>query len=896
MDAVDVTAHVAGHAPGTPWTRPADEVVSALETHPTRGLSEHDAAARQARVGRNELTEEPPPGAWTLLLRQFANTMTAVLAVAALVTVAVGDLKDTVVIAVIVVLNGLVGFVQEHRAEQAMAALKRLATGTARVIRDGAIADVPTPDLVPGDVVELMAGDVVPADLRLIAVHGLRVDEATLTGESEPVAKVDDALEASASTLVADRHNMTFKGTSVTYGRARGVVVATGMATELGRIAALLEAHGRERTPLQRRLAVLGRRMAAAALVVCGLVFVAGIARGGSAEDMFLTAVSLAVAAIPEGLPAIVTVALALGARRMADRHAVIRRLPAVETLGSVTVICTDKTGTLTQNRMIVERAWTAAGSYTISGDGYSPTGEVRRDRGTGLDTRLDRLALVAAACNDAALHPPAEPGGAWSISGDPTEGALVAFAAKCGVQRDVVERQHPRTAELAFDAGRRSMTTIHRDGEGYWIAVKGAMASIVDLLDDAERDAVAEAGRIADDLAAAGYRVLAFAERHMPTLTEPLDRIEQHVHFLGLVAMTDPPRPEVAAAVESCRTAGITPVMITGDHPGTATAIATRLGFVDADDGAEVLTGAQLDDLSDHDLGERIERIRVFARTNPEQKLRIVDAWKSRGAIVAMTGDGVNDAPALRRADIGVAMGVIGTDVSKEAADMVLADDDFATIVHAVEEGRRIYDSIRRFVRYLLSTNSGEIWVMFLAELLGMPLPLLPIQILWINLVTDGLPAIALGLEPAEPGTMRRRPRAPDESILAGGLWQHAVWVGLLMAAIVLPLEALARAADWPWQTMVFATVAFLQLGHALAVRSERRSLWQLGVRSNPWIALAVLIGVGLQLAVVYVPALQEVFDVDALTLGQLAIVLVLSTIVLVAVEVEKLVRRRRA
>jgi Ca2+-transporting ATPase len=607
---------------------------------------------------------------------------------------------------------------------------------------------------------------------------------------------------------------------------------------------------------------------------------------------MFLASVSLAVAAIPEGLPAVVTVAHALGARRMAERNAVIRRLPAVETLGSVTVICSDKTGTLTKNQMIVEQVWTPEGSYTIGGHGYAPDGELAGGRPSS-DTHLQRLGEVAAACNDAALHPP-DDSGQWTVTGDPTEGALIAFAAKLGIDQAELHRRHPRAAEIAFDPHRRRMTTIHHRDGAWWVATKGAIGSIVPLLGADDQAEGVKAVVVADALADTGYRVLALAQRRVESLTEPIDDLEQDLELLGLVAIADPPRSEVPDAVAACASAGITAVMITGDHPRTARAIASRLGLLADHDTWTVVTGADLDTLDDEALRDRIADIRLFARTNPEQKLRIVDAWKARGAVVAMTGDGVNDAPALQRADIGVAMGVVGTDVSKEAADMVLTDDNFATIVHAVQEGRRIYDNIRRFVRYLLTTNSGEIWVMFLAPVIGLPLPLLPIQILWINLVTDGPPAIALGLEQAEPDTMRRPPRPPGESILAGGLWQHAVWVGVLMAAVVLSLQAVARAVDWPWQTMVFTTLAFTQLGHALAVRSERQSLFRLGHRSNPWMTWAVALAASAQLATVYVPALHDPFGTEALTAVQLAIVAVLSTSAFVAVEIEKALRRR--
>ena len=681
----------------------------------------------------------------------------------------------------------------------------------------------------------------------------------------------------------------------MTGGRGRGVVVATGMATELGRVAELLQAEPPGPTPLQRRLSMLGRRMAVAALMVCAVVFAAGVARGNPADQMFLTAVSLAVAAIPEGLPAVVTVALALGARRMARRRALVRKLPAVETLGSVTVICSDKTGTLTENRMLVQRVWTPLGSYRVEGDGYAPAGAVDAEDGTdpAKDDLLSRLAAVAAACNDAVLEPPSDPDGGWELTGDPTEGSLLALAGKLGVTRDGLEHDRPRVAEVAFDAGRRRMTTMHRDESGVWVAAKGALDALAPLLRSA-----AEVGPRAQEVAARwgsqGYRVLALAERHLPAVPDPLQTAESELRLLGLVAMADPARPESADAVAACRTAGIIPVMITGDDARTAAAIAERVGILEGDAG--VFTGAELGRLDDDVLTERVPATRVYARTSPEQKLRIIAAWKRQGAVVAMTGDGVNDAPALRRADIGVAMGVTGTDVSKEAADMVLADDNFATIVAAVQEGRRIYDNIRRFVRYLLTTNAGEIWVMFLATVVGLPVPLLPVQILWINLVTDGLPAIALGLEPVERDTMRRPPRSPTESIFARGLWQHALWVGLLMAVVCLALLVGARAMGWPWQTMVFTTLALLQLGHALAVRSERESFFTLGVWSNPLLLAAVAGTFAVQLLIVYLPALQGLFDTEPLSPVQLAVVLVASTVAFIAVEIEKWVRRRTA
>jgi Ca2+-transporting ATPase len=583
----------------------------------------------------------------------------------------------------------------------------------------------------------------------------------------------------------------------------------------------------------------------------------------------------------------------------MAHRRALVRKLPAVETLGSVTVVCTDKTGTLTENRMVIERVWTPAGEYRVRASGYDPGGSVEPlsadGRPAAEDPWFGSLVRVAAACNDATLRAPSQAGAPWSVVGDPTEGALLALAASCGVWQHDLAASHPRLEELTFDSQRRRMVTLHGDADAVWVAVKGALEAIAPLLATGSADQArllhgAEA--VESRLAADGYRVLALAERRIDRLPEPLEGAEAGLRLLGLVAMDDPPRPASAPAITACRAAGVTPIMITGDHPTTARAIARRLGIL-RDDRSGTLTGAELETLDEADFAEQVADVAVYARTNPEQKLRIVRAWQARGAVVAMTGDGVNDAPALRQADIGVAMGIMGTEVSKEAADMVLADDDFATIVAAIEEGRRIYDNVRRFVRYLLTTNSAEIWVMFLAPFLGLPLPLLAVQILWINLVTDGLPALALGVEPVEADAMERPPRPPQESILGRGLWQRALITGLFMGLVTLGVQAVAIDAGWAWQTMVFTTLALLQLGNALAVRSERRSILQLGLSTNLPLTFAVVATFIVQLALVYVPALQPIFVTEALGGAELLIVLVASSFGLLGVELEKVISR---
>jgi len=850
----------------------ATAALAALETS-ADGLTSAQAQERLARHGPNALPEGARRSPLRMLVDQFADFMIMVLLAAALVSGIVGEPQDTIAIIVIVLLNAVIGFVQEWRAERAMAALRLMAAPTAHVRRDGAVATRAADELVPGDIVLLEAGNVVPADLRLIEVAQLRCAEAALTGESQPVEKCSEALPDPRLPL-GDRACMAWKGTLVANGRGIGLVIATGLATELGRIARLLEGAEEVKTPLQKRLARFGTRLAWAVLAICAIVFVAGLLRGEPSALMFLTAVSLAVAAIPEALPAVVAISLALGAAKMVKQNALIRRLPAVETLGSITFICSDKTGTLTQNRMCAEVFWTG-------------TNEDPKDE--PWPSLLRALAVV----NDAA------PDADGRLIGDPTEVALLEAAAARGVDVQACRRQLPRKDEFAFDSQRKRMTTLHALDEGWLACVKGAPEAILPrcngrlgaqgLVPFDGNETLAQA----ELLASQGLRVLAFAERRMAQRPADIDEAESGLSFLGLVGLMDPPREEAAAAVAECLAAGIKPVMITGDHPATARAIAERLGILGQD--GSVINGVELAELSDQELAAQVDTIRVYARVNPEQKIRIVRALQAAGEFVAMTGDGVNDAPALKAADIGVAMGKGGTDVAREASHMVLLDDNFATIVHAVREGRRIFDNIRKFIRYTMTSNSGEIWVIFLAPFLGLPIPLLPIHILWINLVTDGLPGLALAAERGESNLMSRPPRRPNESIFAHGMWQHIVWVGLAMSAVCLIVQAgsVARSGAH-WQTMVFTVLCLSQLGHALAVRSERDSTFRIGLWSNPVLMGVVLFTVGLQMATIYVPALNAVFKTEALDLNELLLCLAASSIVFFAVEAEKWCVRR--
>lgn len=868
---------------GKVWHEMVLEVVlENLGVDAAKGLDSVEAQRRLTTAGFNEIEEQRRRPTWRMFLDQFTDFMILVLIVAAVISGVIGEMADSIAILVIVFLNAIIGFVQEYRAERAMAALRRLSAPSVRVRREGKRQSLPSRELVPGDIVLLGAGDLISADLRLLEARSLRMDEAALTGESQPVEK-DAALTCEKDATLGDRCNMAYKGTLVTHGRGVGVVVATAMETELGHIAALLREDEDDKTPLQKRLARFGQRLAIVVLLICALIFAAGLLRGESPLIMFLTAVSLAVAAIPEALPAVVTVSLAIGARNMVRQQALIRSLPAVETLGSVTYICSDKTGTLTQNRMSVE---------VVYADGRL---EPQLPAAGSEGGPWNLLGRALAQNNDAVT---AEEDG---ISGDPTEVALYQAAQAAGFERQELERVSPRLAEIPFDADRKCMTTLHQDTEGTTAFTKGApehvLAKCSDVLTREGRvtmDRQAVLGQ-AQALAEQGYRVLGFAYRRWVEAPDRLDplSVESGLSFLGLAALMDPPRPEAAEAVAMCKQAGITPVMITGDHAATALTMARRLGIANEGDG--VMEGGQLAGLSQQAFAEQVETLRVYARVNPEQKIKIVHALQERGAFVAMTGDGVNDAPALKHADIGVAMGQKGTDVAREASDMVLLDDNFATIVKAVREGRRIYDNVRKFVKYTMTTNSGELWTLFLAPFVGLPIPLLPIHILWINLVTDGLPGLALAVEPEERGVMRRPPRPPQESIFAHGMWQHMLWVGLLIGGLSILTQAWAiRGGSMHWQTMVFTVLTFCQLAQVLAVRSERDSLFSIGLLSNTPLLGAVLLTVLLQLTVIYVPFLQSVFKTQALSLGELAVCFIPPALVFLVVEGEKWLVRR--
>jgi P-type Ca2+ transporter type 2C len=885
------------------------ELIDRLVTNPERGLSEADARHRQARHGPNELAEAPPQSLWRKLLGQVNQPVIWVLLAAAAVAGSLGEWPDALAILAIVLLNALLGFFQEERAGRALAALRQMSAPLARVLRDGELRTVPARELVPGDRIELEAGDHVPADARLMTAFGLRVQEAALTGESAPVDKDAHAVLAEATPL-GDRRNMIFAGTEVAAGKASAVVVATGMRTELGRIAGMLQRYSPEPTPLQRRLAELGKVLTIGCLIVVAGVFVLALLRGGQLLDVFLLSVSLAVAAVPEGLPAVVTVALALGLQRMVRRNALVRRLPSVETLGSVTVICSDKTGTLTRNEMTVREILAGGRWYYLTGAGYAPRGQILTGRDgaavlpvdAATEPELIRLLTVAARCNNAKVTPRGDGSGAWEVVGDPTEGALLTAALKGGVGADGPRGQ--LIAEIPFDSERKAMSVIVREQPGLArMYTKGAPEVVlgkcvaefrdgrVEPLTEARRQEVL---RSAGEMAGRALRVLALAYREVADGVEAYQ--ESDLVFAGLAGMIDPPREEAKDAVHRCQEAGIRPVMITGDHPATAMAIGRELGIAGPEDVA--VTGRELDALSDADLATRVDRFPVYARVTAEHKLRVVRAWKARGHVVAMTGDGVNDAPAVKSADIGIAMGRSGTDVTREASAMVLTDDNFASIVNAVEEGRGIYDNIQKFLHYLLAGNVGLVLFVVASFLAGWPFPLTTTQILWMNLVTNGLPALALGMEPPERDVMRRRPRPPREPVLTPGRSLLIAVHGALVAAVTTLGFALVYQGDPAnlprARTVAFCVVSFSFILFALSCRSLRYTMPEVGPVTNPALLGAIVISGLLQLSVVTLPFAQGVFETAGHFGWEWGLVAALALAPVTTIEVSKLIRAR--
>jgi Ca2+-transporting ATPase len=903
------------------------DVLRILRVDPEIGLSTDEVSKRHAAFGANELIERGQKSAWKILQEQLTGIFVVILMLAGITSFFLGDNKDAAAVFAIVLLNTILGFTQEFRAEKAITSLKRMAVPRVTVRRDGNAQIVAGPKLVPGDILSLESGSVVPADCRLLETRNLRVQEAVLTGEAEPVEKQSGPIRTKDVAL-ADRTNMVYSGTFVTYGRAEAVVVQTGMRTELGRIAEMLQMVHRQPTPLQQRLERLARDLAIAATMLVSLVCLIDVIRGEDLKLVFFTSISLLVAAVPEGLPAVVTIALALGTQRMLRRRALVRKLAAVETLGSVSVICSDKTGTLTENRMTLVMLDVAGNRLQVAehihandlADQPELDARILRDSGYML------MMTGAALCNDAILQPEATAPERFRAIGDPTEAAMVVAAAHFGLVKPLLEDAFPRINEVPFESGRKRMTTVHRIdhhqiriveekypairfplagvGIGTHIAfTKGAVDVLLEFCShawvDTHRKVLTQESRerietTTGEFARMGMRVLGIAVRSLGDMdaTGSGDSLERDLTFIGLLGLTDPPRDGVKHAIETCRHAGVRTVMITGDHPATANQIARELAL---DGNTKTLTGTDLSHLTIDELANVVDDVSVYARVSPEHKLKIVDALQRRGHIVSMTGDGVNDAPALRKANIGVAMGIAGTDVAKEASDMVLLDDNFTTIVSAVEEGRVIYDNLRKFIMYALTGNAGEILVMLLAPFAGMPLPLLPLQILWINLVTDGLPGLALAVEPAERDTMKRPPFRVHESVFAGGMAWRIVWIGLLVGLVSHAMGYWYWHLGRPeWQTVVFTTLTLSELASVLAIRSSKESLFRIGLFSNPQLIGVVVFTLMLQMALLYVPSLQSIFKTMPLPASDLVVVLLASTAIFWAIELQKYAVRK--
>lgn len=850
---------------------PLSEVSRLLDTSPS-GLEQTNASKRLIEYGKNKLDNNRKKNVIHLLFRQLTNFMIVILIAVAIISGFIGGITDTIIILAIIIVNATIGFIQEYKAEKAIEALKSIIPSKTRVIREGNMIEIPSANLVPGDLILLEAGNRIPADVRFVETYQIKVDESTLTGESHTVDKIVQPLPK-GNYPIGDRVNLGFKGTFITNGRGSAYVTATGMKTELGHIAEMIKS-GETLTPLQIRLATFGKQLSILILLICATIFVIGWLRGENILSMLLTSISLAVAAIPEALPALVTIALAFGAKRLIKRNALIRNLPAVETLGSVTYICSDKTGTLTQNKMTVQEIYVVPDIKIKSSFLQN-------------NVLLNAMALnndITQKSNDSWL-------------GDPTEIALVQYAFNENVQKIQLEKKFPRVAEFSFDSSRKCMTTIHQTEKGFIAITKGAVDALLPNLVEKQKSLVSEFQHKADQMANKGYRVLGYAIKEIDELAEVLniEVIESSLQFIGLAGMIDPPRKEAKQAVAQCIEAGIIPVMITGDHKLTAKAIAMVLGIITSEEDI-LLSGTKLDALTDQQFEDIVEKVRVYARVNPEQKLKIINALQAKGHFVAMTGDGVNDAPALKNANIGIAMGINGTEVSKEAADMILLDDNFASIVIAVKDGRMIFDNILKFIKYILTGNFGEICAIFLAPFFGLPFPLLAIHILWINLVTDGLPGLALASEHAELDIMKRPPKDPKQNIFTKRMAFHILWVGFLMAAVTLGVQAWAiQQQIQHWQTIAFTVLCFSQMGHVMAIRSQHNSLFKIGLLSNKPLLVALLITVTLQLLIIYIPFCNVVFKTQPLSLFELTMTIVASSVVFWAVEIEKWIFRSK-